>query len=106
MMTLKELEALEAMARDTGLRNAELLAAFRAPKKVLQSPPKFVPAQSAETFCKETHKRINQSRAVRDTLHAKGVPPLPGDGWSEWASGHEYVPGPGRRLINCYGWLR
>lgn len=87
----------EQLAKDTGLRNDALIAAWLkrpiAESKLYSGNPNAI-----KNFCMRMHADVNESREKR------GVDPLPGDGWSEWDIGAEFVPGPIRgELINSYG---
>lgn len=87
----------EQMAKDTGLRNDALIAAWLK-RPIAASKLYSGSADTIKHFCMRIHADVNESREKR------GDDPLPGDGWSEWDIGAEYVPGPIRgELINSYG---
>jgi hypothetical protein len=47
------------------------------------------------------HQEINESRERR------GLKPLPGDGWSDWQAGREYVLNEKTgQLVNRFGWVK
>lgn len=83
---LDEFGDYEMFAREKSLRNRELRIAWnkRPPKetKLLWSGDE----EKCERFIRQGHADLNEMR-VR-----MGRDPLPGDGWSDWEAGKEYVP--------------
>lgn len=72
--TLNELVAYEVFIHETGLRGNAARIAWAA-KPIPKPKPLWDTSRDVAAECKQSHRDVN---AMRD---ARGLPPLPGNGW-------------------------